>query len=610
MSAADVVARFATQPEGVGNLSAGGRIRHTVRDSEPEGNLIQRSGLFVAAILGSAVVGVAQQELVTLRGVSAGEHFGFAVEFVGDIDADGFEDFAIGAPGAANATGRVYVYSGRTTAVLHTFDGGAAGDYYGGAVCGVGDADGDGHDDLAIGAPRGVAALTPLTGGYVEVRSGATGALLRTVTGPPEPRGFGAALASGEDFDGDGVSDWIVGAPGGNGGAGAVYVHSGASGALLRTHLPPGLPPFGVGPTLGYAVALLGDVNGDGVSEYALGAPSVIVANGSFVQLLDGATGLEVWTAYSVAADEELGWSIDALGDVTGDGIGDLVVGARHAGSFGPAFGRVRVLSGATGAVVASFGQGPGANPYASLGFDVVAVGDLNGDGRSEFAGSAPGTFPLPSGIYQARATRIWSITASATEVLIPQLGDSGDAFGHALASGDANGDGLRDLLIGEPYDDDNGDASGTVHVYTFVRAPISYCQAQVNSQGCTPALTSSGTPSASSPTPFSISASQLINQTSALLIYSSAPNAAPFLGGALCVRQPIRRTPVQVTGGATGVLNCSGALSFDFNAYTQSGVDPALVAGVEVFTQVWSRDAQSPSTTNLSGGLAFYLGM
>jgi len=574
--------------------------------------LIQRAGLFLSAILGSAVVGVAQQELVTLRGVSAGEQFGFAVEFVGDLDADGFEDFAVGAPGAANETGRVYVYSGRTTAVLHTFDGVAAGDYYGGAVCGVGDADGDGRDDLAIGAPRGVAAQTPLSGGYVEVRSGATGALLRTVTGPPEPRGFGAALASGEDFDGDGVNDWILGAPGGNAGAGAVYVHSGASGALLRTHLPPGLPPYGFGPTLGYAVALAGDVNGDGVSEYAVGAPSVIVANGSFVQLHDGATGLEVWTAYSVAEDEELGWSIDALGDVTGDGIGDLVVGARQGGSFGPAFGRVRVLNGATGAVVAGFGQGPGAQPYASLGFDVVAVGDLNGDGRSEFAAGAPGTNPpLPNGVFnQARATRIWSITASATEVLIPQLGDPGDAFGFALASGDANGDGLRDLLIGEPYDDDNGDASGTVHVYTVVRAPIAYCQAQVNSQGCTPALTSSGTASASSPTPFSISASQLINQTSALLIYSSAPNTAPFLGGALCVRQPLRRTPVQATGGASGAVDCSGVLNFDFNAYAQSGVDPALVAGVEVFTQVWSRDAQAPAITNLTGGMAFYLGM
>lgn len=576
--------------------------------------MIQRAGLFTATfVLCGSAVALAQREVATLRGASAGEHFGFAVSFVGDLDADGADDFAVGAPGTANGQGRVHVYSGSTTALLYTFDGAAAGDHYGSAMCGVGDVDGDGRDDLAIGAPRGVKWFSFAAGGYVEVRSGATGAVVRTITGPPLPLGFGAALAGGADFSGDGVGDLIVGAPGGNGAAGGAFVHSGASGALLRTHLPQGNPPaFGFGPTLGFSVAILGDVDGDGVVEYALGAPSALIVPGiSFVQLLDGATGIERWrTEFDSPEDEEFGWSLDSLGDVTGDGVADLVVGARQTASFGPGFGRVRVLNGATGAVVVSYGQGPGASQQAALGFAVVAVGDINGDGRSEFAAGAPAPFPAPVNFAIARPVRVWSVTSNVTSVLIPSLGDGDDAFGVALASGDANGDGLRDLLVGEPYDDDNGNASGTLHVYTFVRAPTSYCQAQVNSQGCTPALSSTGTASASSPAPFSISASQLINQTSALLIYSSAPNSAPFLGGALCVRQPLRRTSVQSTGGSTVSIDCSGVMNFNFNAYAQSGSDPALVAGVEVFTQIWSRDPQAPSTANLTGGLAFYLGM
>lgn len=575
--------------------------------------MIQRAGLFTATffVCGSAVA-FAQQEVATLRGASAGEHFGFAVAFVGDLDADGFDDFAVGAPGTANLQGRVHVYSGSTTALLYTFDGVAAGDHYGSAVCGVGDVDGDGRADLAIGAPRGVKWFNYATGGgYVEVRSGATGALVRTITAPPSSLGFGAALAGGEDLNGDSVGDLIVGAPGGAGGAGAAFVHSGATGALLRTHLPPGNPPaFGFGPNLGFAVAFVGDVDGDGVVEYALGAPAVIVAPGiSFVQLLDGATGIERWrTEFDTPEYEEFGWSLDSLGDVTGDGVADLVVGARQSASFGPGFGRVRVLNGATGAVVVSYGQGPGASQQASLGFDVVAVGDIDGDGRSEFAAGAPGPFPAPVNIAVARPVRVWSVASNVTTVLIPSLGDGDDAFGLALASGDANGDGLRDLLVGEPYDDDNGDASGTLHVYTFVRAPTSFCVSQPNSLGCTPALASTGTASASSPAPFTLSASQLINQTSALVIYGSTPTVAPFFGGTLCVQQPLRRTVVLTTGGTSGGVDCSGALSFNFNAFIQSGADPALVVGAEVFTQVWSRDRQAPTTTNLSGGLAFYV--
>jgi len=552
----------------------------------------------------------AQQEIATLHGANAGDEFGTAIAFVGDVDGDGHDDFAIGSPGANASAGSVTVYSGATSAALHTWNGGASNDRYGAALAGAGDIDNDGFDDVLVGAPRGVIWLSIwFAGGYVELRSGQTGAVLRTIVGPLFPRGFGGAVAGGRDLDGDQVPDFIVGAPGGAGAVGEVSVYSGSTGALLRTHVPTdtGNANDG-GVTLGFSLAFVGDINGDGTEEYALGAPGVLSIAFSYVQLFDGASGVGLWRTSTGGEDEEFGFSMAALGDVTGDGVGDLVVGAREDGSFGPAFGRVRVLDGTTGAIVASYGQGLGASMASGLGFAVTALGDLDGDGRPEFAGGVPGDEPLPHFAPGAHATRVWSLNQTAALIVLPVPSDPSDAFGMALASGDTNGDGLRDLLVAEPYDDLNGDTSGAVHVYTLVRAPTVYCDSQVNSLGCTPSISSTGSASATSASSFDVRATNVLNNVSGLLYYSFAPQSTPYYGGTLCVRQPLHRTNAQDSAGNTGTSDCSGTLAFDFNAYIQSGADPALIAGKEVFAQYWSRDAQAPSHRNTSDALAFFV--
>ena len=568
------------------------------------------------ATLGSSVVLVtlatlanAQQEIATLRGASAGDEFGDAIAFVGDVDGDGQADFAIGAPGANAETGSVTVYSGATTAVLSTWNGVATGDRFGAAIAGAGDLDLDGFDDVVVGAPRGLAWFTLQAGGYVQVRSGHTGAVLFNIVGPLQPRVFGAAVAGGHDLDGDGIPDFIVGAPGGPGAKGAAYVYSGSTGALLRTHIPPpvGNPNDG-DVTLGYSIAFVDDLDGDGREEYALGAPGVMSIENSYVQLFDGATGAGLWRTTTGGEDEEFGFSMAVLGDVTGDGIGDLVVGAREAAAFGLAFGRVRVLDGATGDIIASYGQGLGAAQNSGLGFSVTAVGDLDGDGRSEFAAGVPGDQPLPTFPAAAHATRVWSLNQASVLIALPVPGSPSNGFGLALASGDTNGDGLRDLLVAEPFDDVNGANSGAVHVYTLVRAPAVYCESQINSLGCTPSISSSGIASASGAQSFDIRATNVINNVSGLLYYSFEPQSTPYYGGTLCVRQPLHRTHAQNSGGNPGASDCSGTLSFDFNAFLQSGADPALVAGKLVFAQYWSRDAQAPSHRNTSDALAFYI--
>jgi hypothetical protein len=135
--------------------------------------------------------------------------------------------------------------------------------------------------------------------------------------------------------------------------------------------------------------------------------------------------------------------------------------------------------------------------------------------------------------------------------------------------------------------------------------APVVYCTAKINSQGCTPAIDSIGTPSASAGSGFVFGCSNVLDHKIGILFYGSSANGAPFQGGFLCVKPPTKRTPPQSSVGSSP---CSASYSLDFNAYAASGVDPNLIQGAAVFTQWWMRDPQSASTTGLSAGLSFVL--
>ena len=140
---------------------------------------------------------------------------------------------------------------------------------------------------------------------------------------------------------------------------------------------------------------------------------------------------------------------------------------------------------------------------------------------------------------------------------------------------------------------------------------PLAYCIAQTNSLGCTGAIGFSGTPSATAGSGFDVAATNVFSHKSGLLFYGlRGSTLVPFQGGWLCVRPPLRRTPVQSSGGALPPpsRDCTGAFSFDFNAWIGSAADPALVAGQEVWAQYWSRDPGYPPPygSNLTDALAF----
>ncbi|HKB17215.1 MAG TPA: integrin alpha, partial [Planctomycetota bacterium] len=140
--------------------------------------------------------------------------FGSALAAAGDLNGDGVTDLIVGASGTPGlggsvASGVAYVYSGATVAPLFTFPGSATGDAFGGSVAGPGDLDGDGVRDILVGARQG--ASLP---GYAKAFSGATGALILTMSGAAAGDGFGTAVARAGDPNGDGVPDFMVGAPG------------------------------------------------------------------------------------------------------------------------------------------------------------------------------------------------------------------------------------------------------------------------------------------------------------------------------------------------------------------------------------------------------------
>lgn len=140
--------------------------------------------------------------------------------------------------------------------------------------------------------------------------------------------------------------------------------------------------------------------------------------------------------------------------------------------------------------------------------------------------------------------------------------------------------------------------------------APTTYCTAKVNSQGCTPQVAFTGTPSASG-APFTITCSQVLNDKFGLLFYGYGPKAVPFQGGWLCVRGPVRRTALQSSGGNPPPDDCSGVYLYDFDARIQSGADPVLALDAGVYAQYWFRDPLSVSgfTTGRSDAIYFWIG-
>jgi hypothetical protein len=129
------------------------------------------------------------------------------------------------------------------------------------------------------------------------------------------------------------------------------------------------------------------------------------------------------------------------------------------------------------------------------------------------------------------------------------------------------------------------------------------YCTGKVNSLGCTPTVSWTGSPSKSAGN-MTVLCSNVISQKFGLMFWGSAPQASPFQGGTLCIQPPTVRTPISSSGGSLSGTDCTGAYAFTFDTayYDLWSIDP----GETVHAQFWMRDPQSASTTGLSNALKF----
>ena len=268
----------------------------------------------------------------TLTPTANNKQLGTSFASVGDIDGDGVTDLAVGDPSYKSGTflgsGIVYIVSGADGTMLRAYQGDAAASQFFGSSRAALDANGDGVTDLAVGSP-GYAGSIGYGAGAVRVYSGTDGALLTFTTGTAASQ-FGSSVVNAGDQNGDGRDDLYVGAPSANSNRGAVYAQSGADGSTLRTVNSP--VTFG---SFGVTLAALGDVDGDGLKDVAVGSPSLrngTIGNAGKVSILRSSDGSFAAEVPGTVVYTRLGQSLAPAPDANGDGQADLLIGSYSGG--------------------------------------------------------------------------------------------------------------------------------------------------------------------------------------------------------------------------------------------------------------------------------------
>lgn len=399
--------------------------------------------------------------------------FGRSVAPAGDVNADGYDDFIVGAPGGPyTPLGTVNVYHGGPAAPSQSPDWISSGDlqagaHFGFSVAPAGDVNADGYDDVIVGAPwsdttrRDVGKVYLYLGGP----GGLSGTPVWTSVGDDwlDAR-FGLSVASAGDTNGDGFDDVIVGAPfltSGSVNQGKAYVYLGGPGGLSAS---PAWTSEGDGHGyFGESVASAGDVNGDGFDEIIVSAPWAFAGGKVYVHLgsPSGPSAAADWS--SLGEDlwyAEFGRSVSSAGDVDGDGYGDVIMGAPLAFPSGKAY----VFFGGPAGLAGSPGWTGSGSPivFAWFGSSVTTMGDVNGDGFDDVLigdaynwGKAHAYFGAQTGL------------SSIPDWSSPD-GDQQEAgFGLSVAfAGDLRNDGSPEVLIGAPYFDATNTDAGKAYLF------------------------------------------------------------------------------------------------------------------------------------------------
>lgn len=310
-----------------------------------------------------------------VRHLSAGQ----AISWYGDYNHDGYDDILIGAAdySGLNMLGSVAIYSGLDGSVLFSREGPESDDGFGSKVFNVGDYDADGVDDILVSAPA-AGTSTSFAVGAAFVVSAANGQILETIKGTTAEERVGSGIAALGDINADGVPDFAVGSSGFDGAAGTdcgrVQVISGINGSDLMV-----IEGEQAGSLFGKEVSLVNDINGDGKVDFGVGATmfdGVAGTDSGKVYIFSGLNGSIIHAIEGEQVNSEFGAAISAAGDFDHAGTNDFAIGAPN---FDSGWGKMYLYSGVDASVIVA---AKGVSVYARFASVIKPAGDYDGDGR------------------------------------------------------------------------------------------------------------------------------------------------------------------------------------------------------------------------------------